>query len=55
MYFFHSLGISHRKVVIAAVELLPAKVLAGQVLRSQVGAHGTVHDQHAFLHGCQIR
>ena len=48
------LGLRDDEVVVAAVVLLAAEVLGGQVLRLQAGAHRAVEDQDLLFEGVEI-
>ena len=54
MDLFDHFGTRDDQVVVAAVKLLAAKLLSGEVHFLQVGAHSTVKYQYLLIEGIQI-
>src|SRR5512146_3021894 len=54
MNLLHSLWIGDDQVIIAAVVALTAKLLRGQVLRLQAGAHGAIENKYLLFEGVQV-
>ena len=54
MDLFHGFGVRDDQVVVAAVVLLAAEMLGGQILVLQAGAHRAVEDEHFLFEGIQV-
>ncbi len=52
--FFHGFGVRDDEVVIAAVVLLAAEVLGGELLVLQAGAHRAVEDEYFLFKSIEV-